>query len=98
MSLGRVGIVVAARSGSQRLPGKALLSLRGIPMLAFLLGRLRPARRATLYLATTDLPADDALEGIAIRPGCLYFAEPMRTWSRAMWPPRSDSLWTRLFG
>jgi spore coat polysaccharide biosynthesis protein SpsF len=73
MSLGSVGIVVAARSGSQRLPGKALLSLRGIPMLTFLLRRLRPARRAALYLATTDLPADDALEAAAIQEGVPVF-------------------------
>lgn len=65
MSLGRVGIVVASRSGSRRLPGKAILPLRGVPMLAFLLRRLRPARRAALFLATTDLPADDALESLA---------------------------------
>lgn len=73
MSLGRVGIVVAARSGSRRLPGKALLSLRGVPMLAFLLGRLKPAQRAALYLATTDLPADDVLEGIAVQAGVPVF-------------------------
>jgi len=73
MSLGRVGIVVAARSGSQRLPGKALLSLGGIPMLPFLLRRLRPARRAALFLATTDLPADDVLEGVAMQEGVPVF-------------------------
>ncbi len=73
MSLGRVGIVVAARSGSQRLPGKALLPLRGIPMLTFLLRRLRSARRAAVFLATTDLPADDVLEAVSIQEGVPVF-------------------------
>ena len=42
-------------------------------MLAFLLRRLRPARRAALFLATTDLPADDALDAVAIREGVPVF-------------------------
>lgn len=73
MSLGRVGVVVAARSGSRRLPGKALLPLRGIPMLAFLLRRLKPARRAGVFLATTDLSADDALEALGTEEGVAVF-------------------------
>ena len=51
----RTGIVVASRSGSSRLPGKALLPLRGQPMLLFLLRRIRAIRRAdAVLLATTD--------------------------------------------
>jgi spore coat polysaccharide biosynthesis protein SpsF len=69
MSLGKVGIVVAARSGSRRLPGKALLPLRGVPMIAFLLRRLKPTRRAVLIVATTDLAADDALARVAAEEG-----------------------------
>jgi spore coat polysaccharide biosynthesis protein SpsF len=65
--------MVAARSGSRRLPGKALLALRGVPMLAFLLRRLKPARRAEVFLATTDLPADDALEAMAAQEGVASF-------------------------
>lgn len=41
MSLGQVGIIVAARTGSTRLPGKALLPLNGVPMILFLLSTLR---------------------------------------------------------
>jgi spore coat polysaccharide biosynthesis protein SpsF len=61
MTLGRTGIIVAGRTGSQRLPGKALLPLNGVPMISFLLRRLQPARLATLLFATTTLPADDEL-------------------------------------
>jgi spore coat polysaccharide biosynthesis protein SpsF len=67
MTLGAVGIVVAARMGSQRLPGKALLPLRGVPMLAFLLRRLLPSRQAQVVLATTNLAADDVLAELAAR-------------------------------
>lgn len=62
----RTGIVVASRSGSSRLPGKALLPLRGQSMLLFLLRRIRAVRRAdAVLLATTTLPADDALADLA---------------------------------
>jgi spore coat polysaccharide biosynthesis protein SpsF len=69
MTLGRVGIVVAARSGSRRLPGKALLPLRGVPMIAFLLRRLKPARQSVLVFATTELPDDDRLAEVAAAEG-----------------------------
>ena len=69
MMPGRVGIVVAARSSSSRLPGKALLPLGGVPMLVFLLRRLRGLRTGRVVLATTNLPADDALEAAAIAEG-----------------------------
>lgn len=66
----RTGIVVAARSGSSRLPGKALLPLRGVPMLLFLLQRIRSVRQAdTVLLATTTLPQDDALADLARQAG-----------------------------
>lgn len=63
----RVGIVVAARTSSSRLPGKALLPLGGVPMIAFLLRRLRGMQSGRVVLATTDLAVDDALaaEGAA---------------------------------
>lgn len=71
----RVGIVVAARMSSSRLPGKALLPLGGLPMVVFLLRRLRGMQAGRAVLATTDLPADDALattvaaEGVPVYRG-----------------------------
>lgn len=53
-------VVVQARYGSSRLPGKALYPLAGRPMLAFLLERLLAGGLAPC-LATTRLPQDDAL-------------------------------------
>jgi len=46
---------------SSRLPGKALLPLHGLPMVVFLLRRLRGARMGEVILATTTLAADDQL-------------------------------------
>jgi spore coat polysaccharide biosynthesis protein SpsF len=59
-------IVITARLGSSRLPGKMLTPLRGRPVLEHVIER---AKLATLperiILATTREPADDALEAAA---------------------------------
>jgi spore coat polysaccharide biosynthesis protein SpsF len=73
MTLGRTGIIVAARTGSQRLPRKALLPLRGVPMLAFLLRRLQSTQRAAVFFATTELPGDDVLARMAAAEGVGVF-------------------------
>ena len=67
MKLGKVGVVVAARTSSTRLPGKALLPLQGVPMLTFLLRRLQGLQSGAVILATTDLPVDDELATLATR-------------------------------
>jgi spore coat polysaccharide biosynthesis protein SpsF len=56
-----MGIIVAARMSSVRLPGKALLPLHGLPMVVFLLRRLRGTKMGDVILATTTLSADDQL-------------------------------------
>lgn len=68
----RFGTLVFARYDSQRLPGKALLSVGGMPLLE------RVIRRARLlpwpaYLATTDKPCDDALVALAAGLGVASF-------------------------
>jgi spore coat polysaccharide biosynthesis protein SpsF len=68
------GVIIAARTGSRRLPAKALLPLNGIPMIAFIIRRLK---RSTLVksfiLATTKLKEDDELESIAKNEGISVF-------------------------
>lgn len=60
--LGRIGVIVAARTGSSRLPGKALRRLGGKEMVLFLLERIRQTQQADLIVfATTTLAEDDAL-------------------------------------
>lgn len=70
----KTGVIVAARTGSSRLPGKALLPLLGIPMVSFLIRRLKPSVRIDcLMLATTRKPEDDRLERLAGEERILCF-------------------------
>ncbi|NLD98187.1 MAG: NTP transferase domain-containing protein [Synergistaceae bacterium] len=56
-------IIVQARMGSSRLPGKVLLSAAGKSLLEIELGRLQQCRLPdTLCVATTNRPQDGAIE------------------------------------
>jgi spore coat polysaccharide biosynthesis protein SpsF len=66
-------VIVAARTASSRLPGKALLPLQGVPIVLFLLRRLRPMRYASLVLATTQRADDDDLAGLVESEGIPVF-------------------------
>ena len=58
----QVAVILQARTGSSRLPGKVLADLAGRPMLAFLVERLkRCAAVDRCILATTELVEDDGL-------------------------------------
>ncbi len=61
----RAGIVLQARLASTRLPGKALMSIGGVPVLTHCLRRLVAAGVARVVLATTDRPEDDRLAAVA---------------------------------
>lgn len=69
MNLGphlKVVIVVQARMGATRLPGKPLKEVLGKPLLSYLFDRLKKCQLADeVVLATTDLPKDDCLEALA---------------------------------
>jgi spore coat polysaccharide biosynthesis protein SpsF len=66
----RIAIVVQARTGSSRLPGKVLLPLAGRPMLVRQLERIEAAWvDAELVVATTTEPADDAIVSICQSAG-----------------------------
>ncbi len=72
--LGRVGIIVAARMGSTRLPGKALKPLQDIPMLGFLLRRLQNSCCADeIILATSQQIDDDVIVELAMREGASVY-------------------------
>jgi len=56
------GIIVQARMGSSRLPGKVLADLAGAPSLVRLFERLRRAKSvSTIVLATSTLAGDDII-------------------------------------
>jgi spore coat polysaccharide biosynthesis protein SpsF len=61
-------IILQARMGSSRLPGKVLADLDGAPLLERLLARLKCSKRASgIIVATTDLRSDDAVSDLATR-------------------------------
>ncbi len=66
----RVVAIVEARMGSTRLPGKIMRPIVGKPMLELLIERLGRARRVhAVVVATTDAPADGAVEALTERLG-----------------------------
>ena len=70
----RVGVIVFARMGSTRLPGKALLPVGHRPLLGHVLDRARLIRGANgLTLATSTDPADEPLVAFALREGLTVF-------------------------
>lgn len=65
-------VVLQARTGSSRLPGKVLADLAGQPMLAFQIRRILPQARAsgwTIVVATSLTPRDDSVAELAAREG-----------------------------
>ena len=62
-----VGIILQARVGSRRLPGKALASVGGTSVLRRCLHRLGKSGVGSVVLATTDQSEDDELATLARR-------------------------------
>ena len=77
--MGVNAIIVQARMGSSRLPGKVLADLDGTPLLARLVRRLRGARLLPdVVVATTDLPQDDVVADVAAAEGAhVYRGDPL---------------------
>jgi len=66
----KIVVVIQARTGSTRLPGKVLLYAAGAPLLQRMIERVAAARTPSeVVVATTHLPVDDAICGIARRAG-----------------------------
>jgi spore coat polysaccharide biosynthesis protein SpsF len=66
----RTVVIIQARMGSSRLPGKVLLDLAGEPMLARVLERARRAQSVDdVMVATTTDPADDPIEAMCRERG-----------------------------
>lgn len=67
-------IIVQARMGSSRLPGKVLADIDGRPMLAQQLRRLQECRSADdIVVATSTEPHDDPIVAVAEQAGARWF-------------------------
>lgn len=65
MDPGKVLIVIQARRGSTRLPGKVLMPLAGKPLLYRMYERVAASKTPKeIVVATTDSPGDDEVESI----------------------------------
>lgn len=66
----QVAVILQARTGSSRLPGKVLADLRGRSMLSFLVERLQRCQAVDqIILATTNQPEDDVLADLVFSLG-----------------------------
>lgn len=74
MPMSSIATVLSARMASSRLPGKAMLPLGGVPIIQFIVERLRQAQRGgKLILATTTRSDDDILAHLAKQLDILVF-------------------------
>lgn len=65
-------VIIQARMGSTRLPGKVLMPIAGTPAIDHLISRVQAAKRVdALVIATSLLAADDAIEEYCERRGVL---------------------------
>jgi spore coat polysaccharide biosynthesis protein SpsF len=73
MSL-RIDATIQARMGASRLPGKMLLPVAGVPLLARIIERIRQSGLiGRVIVATSTSPQDDALVALASELGALCF-------------------------
>lgn len=70
----KFGVIIAARMNSSRLPGKVILPLNGIPVISFILRRLKRVEGiSSIILATTIHERDDVLEKLGKEEGIIVF-------------------------
>lgn len=68
------GILIQARTGSSRLPGKVLEDLCGFPVLEWVIHRCALSQRVRkIVVVTSELQRDDPVAGLAARTGVLVF-------------------------
>lgn len=65
-----IAVVIQARMGSSRLPGKVLMDIEGKPLLKRLMERLLPSQKVDQFIiATTENKEDDAIESFCETEG-----------------------------
>lgn len=69
-----IAVIIQARMGSRRLPGKVLKSISGRPMLWHVLMRVRQAKSVdTIIIATSDEAADNPIADFCAQEGVSCF-------------------------
>lgn len=70
----RIVLILQARMGSTRLPGKSMMNLKGAPLVGRIIERVKRCKRVDrIGLATTKKPEDDPLEELGHRYGIFMF-------------------------
>ena len=70
-----VGIVIQARMGSSRLPGKVMKKALGRPLLDWLIDRLKSVQcEGRMIIATTYNPSDDCIADLREHKGWIVCA------------------------
>lgn len=70
----KIGVIIQARTGSTRLPGKVLKVLKGRTVLNHVIERVKQASHVNeIIVATTNLKEDDAIVLEAEKAGVKYF-------------------------
>jgi len=70
----KVVLIIQARMGSTRLPGKSIMDLAGAPLISRVIERIKRVKRINkIVLATTNLHEDNVLENIAKNMGVNIF-------------------------
>lgn len=74
----KIDAIIVARTGSTRVPGKALFEVAGKPILQHVIERVKRCKRVGLVcMATTDLAADDKIADLATSLGVkIYRGHP----------------------
>lgn len=70
--MNKPGIITQARMSSTRLPGKVMLQIKGKTILQYHIERLQTAG-IPVYVATSNLPADDAIAAFCTAHAYPYF-------------------------
>lgn len=66
-------VFITVRTGSSRLPNKALLEIQSIPTIVHLIRRVKQTSVDRIVLCTTELPEDDILCELARNEGIDFF-------------------------
>ncbi len=72
-----IGIIIQARMNSARTPGKVLRSINGIPLIDYLVSRLRSKHFGQICIATSNQPTDDLIEEFCIKNQIYCFRGPL---------------------